>query len=161
MLVVGTLPLGLETMRKVIIAALALTPMLLHAQANSPAKTQPQAQVLQSKLVKPDAAADTVTTAPSRISTGVVAPKLVSTVGIVATTNSLWNVIPVERNVVVSLIVDKNGKPEDVKIEKSAGATLDASVIEAVSKYRFKPGTLDNEPTAVPVNLEITVQPAR
>jgi TonB family protein len=152
-------------MRKVIIAALALSPMLLHAQANSPAKTQTSttAQVLESKLAKPEAIADSdgaVATVPTqRISTGVKAPKLISTVDVVAGTNSLWNVIPVERSLVVSLVVDQHGKPEDVKIVKSAGATqLDENVLDAVSQYRFKPGTLDNQPVSVPVNLEITVQ---
>jgi hypothetical protein len=42
---------------------------------------------------------------------------------------------------------------------KSAGAAqLDKNVLDAVLQYRFKPGTLNNEPTAVPMNLEITVQ---
>src|ERR1700733_13411773 len=122
-------------MRKVIIAALALSPMLLNAQANSPAKTQTSttAQVLESKLAKPEAIAGSdgaVAAVPSpRISTGVKAPQLISTVDVVAGTNSLWNVIPAERNLVVSLVVDQNGKPEDMKIVKSAGATqLDQNV---------------------------------
>ena len=153
-------------MRKVIVAALALSPMLLHAQANSPANTQPSttAQVLESKLAKPEAIASSDGAAASvptsqRVSTGVTAPKLISTVDVVAGTNSLWNVVPAERNLVVSLVVDQTGKPQDVKIVKSAGATqLDESVLNAVSQYRFKPGTLDNAPTSVPMNLEITVQ---
>ena len=76
-------------MRKVIVATLLLTPMLLHAQANSPAQPQTSGTTLQSKLDQPkefnssDAAAHgTARTTPIRISTGVVAPKLISTVQI-------------------------------------------------------------------------------
>jgi len=55
-------------MRKVIMAAIALSPILLHAQANSPAQPQAaNAPVLQSKLVQPKefaaAAAHGITTA--------------------------------------------------------------------------------------------------
>ena len=69
-------------MRRVIVATLALTPMLLHAQANSPAKTQSSATstTLQSKLVQPEelnASAGSHGTAPVRVSTGVGAPKLI------------------------------------------------------------------------------------
>ena len=77
-------------MRKVIVAALALTPMLLHAQANSPAQTPPSpaSTTLQSKLVQPkelnasEVNSVTHTTTPVRISTGVEAPKLIHTVAI-------------------------------------------------------------------------------
>ncbi len=149
-------------MRKVIIAALALTPMLLHAQASSPAKTQSQAPVLQSKLIQPEAAAAVSDNAPSsnstRVSTGVTAPKIISTVDVVPPSASLWNLIPTDRTLVVSLVVDEHGKPSDVKIVKSAGTQLDESVLTAVEQYRFKPGTLDNAPAAIPMNLEITLQ---
>ena len=74
-------------MRKVIVATLALTPMLLHAQANSPAQTQSSpSSTLQSKLVQPkefntsEADHGAASVAPLRISTGVTAPKLVHTV---------------------------------------------------------------------------------
>ena len=42
-------------MRKVIVATLALTPMLLHAQASSPAQPQTSgtSTTLQSKLIQP------------------------------------------------------------------------------------------------------------
>jgi TonB family protein len=153
-------------MRKVIAATLALTPMLLHAQANSPAKTQPlaNAQVLVSKLAKPEgfpSSDGAIVTTPSsvRVSTGVKAPELISKVDVAVGHDSLWRLIPVQRTVVVSLVVDKAGKPTNAKILKSTGATqLDQNVLNAVNQYRFKPGMLDNEPAAMPMNLEITVQ---
>jgi TonB family protein len=159
----GTLPSGLEIMRKAILATLALSPMLLHAQANSPAQT------LQSKVVAPktfaaSAATDGVHSTPSSrpVSTGVTAPKLISTVEIPSVNDFPRSFVSSEKTVVVSMIVHEDGKPSDLKIVRSAGTALDKNVLAAVSQYRFKPGTLDKQPTAIPVNLEITlVHPAQ
>ncbi len=158
----GTLALEIYTMRKVIVAALALSPILLHAQANSPAQPQStSSSTLQSKLVRPaefsdSSAAYHSATAP-RISTGVIAPKLIYTVNIAADADWKWEVAP-DRTVVVGMTVDKSGKPTDLKILRSAGEDLDKNVLAAVSQYRFKPGTLDHQPATVPVNLEIVMR---
>jgi len=153
-------------MRKVIAATLALSPMLLHAQANKPAQTQPSAsaQVLTSMLAMPEglpSADGAVATTPSqtRVSTGVTAPQLISKVDVYVGQNSLWRLAPAERTVTVSMVVNKTGKPENVKVIKSTGVfELDKNVVDAVNQYRFRPGLLNNEATAVPVNLVITVQ---
>jgi len=65
-----------------------------------------------------------------------------------------------DRKVVVGMIVDAEGKPSDLKIIQSAGVEMDKNVLAAVSQYRFKPGTLNHEPTAVPLNLEIVMRSA-
>jgi TonB family protein len=144
-------------MRKAILATLALSPMLLHAQVNSPAKTQ---TVLESKVDAPKAIAvsakDGVPTTALRVSTGVTAPKLISTIEITSVT-APRTFVGQDQTVVVSMIVHENGKPSDLAIVRSGGAAIDKNVLAAVSQYRFKPGTLDNQPTAVPVNLEITL----
>jgi TonB family protein len=139
-------------MRKLIVAALALSPMMLHAQAHSPAPTQTSALVRPNDLRAGNAATPTV--APLRISTGVKSPKLLSTVSIV---EPVQNINTIDRLAVVSMIVDANGKPSDLKIVRSAGLLFDANVLSAVGQYRFTPGTLNNEPTAIPVTLEITL----
>ena len=59
--------------------------------------------------------------------------------------------------VVVGMIVDKTGKPSDLKIVRSADPVLDQNVLAAVSQYRFTPGTVSNEPIAIPVNLEVVI----
>jgi len=56
---------------------------------------------------------------------------------------------------IVSLIVDTNGMPQDLCVVKEAGHGLDRNAVEAVKKYRFKPGTIDGKP--VPVHLSIAV----
>ena len=102
-------------MRKVIVATLALTPMLLHAQANSPAQAQSSgtSTTLQSKLVQPkdltssDADHGTAHVATSRISTGVVAPKLISTVQIESDLMATPRGFNLERKTVVAMMVDE------------------------------------------------------
>jgi hypothetical protein len=143
------------TMRKLIVAALALSPMMLHAQANSPAPTQTSSLVRPNDLRAANAVAGaTPTSAPLRISTGVVSPKLLSTVSIV---EPIQNINTIDRLAIVSMIVGANGKPTELKIVRSAGVLLDANVLNAVGQYRFTPGTLNNEPTAIPLTLEITL----
>jgi TonB family protein len=153
-------------MRKVIVATLLLTPMLLHAQANSPAQPQTTGTTLQSKLDQPkefatsEADHGTARTTPIRISTGVVAPKLVSTVQIDSDFDGTPRGFALERKTVVEMVVDATGKPSDVKIVRSLGPVMDKNVLSAVRQYRFIPGTLDGEPTTVPVNLELTLRSA-
>jgi TonB family protein len=118
-------------MRKLIVAILSLSSCMLHAQAQTSATTK-------------------------RISTGVIAPKLIYKVDVVAdpsTARMLQN----DTTVVVGMIVDKAGKPEDLKIVRSSGTGLDASVLSAVSQYRFTPGTVSNQPVATPLNLEVVI----
>jgi TonB family protein len=158
----GTYAPGIENMRRIIVATLALSPMLLHAQANSPAKTQtPAANTLRSELVAPAlTGSDSVgTTASVRVSTGVNAPKLIHTVGVVSDSD-FAPVTKFERTAVVAMTVDPSGKPTDLKIVQSVNPVMDRNVLNAVSQYRFTPGTLDDQPTAIPVNLAVVLKAA-
>ena len=151
-------------MRKVIVATLALTPMLLHAQANSPAQTQssPASTTLQSKLVQPKElnASEAVahSTTPVRVSTGVAAPKLIHTVAIESDSDWIPRGFAFDRKTVVEMTVDATGKPSNLKILQSLGPQMDHNVLAAVSQYRFTPGTLDGAPTTIPVNLEVILR---
>jgi TonB family protein len=130
-------------MRNITVAILSLSSFMLHAQVNSPAQTQ----------VASNGTAQQV----RRISTGVVAPKLIYKVDLVADSNGTARLLTDDTKVVVGMIVDKNGKPSDLKILKSAGTGVDASVLTAVSQYRFTPGTVSNEPIDTPVDLEVLI----
>src|SRR5258705_11374602 len=98
-------------MRKALLATLALSPVLLHAQANSPAQ-------LDSKLAAPapiGATADRGTTSkPLRVSTGVSAPKLIHSVSVSSDNTWPWTVVGVAKTVVVGMVVDANGVPTDL-----------------------------------------------
>jgi TonB family protein len=130
-------------MRKVIVAILSLSSFMLHAQARTPAQTQ----------VASNGPAPQV----KRVSTGVIAPKLIYTVDVVADPTSVAGLFGNNTTVVVGMVVDTNGKPEDLKIVRSAGPGVDASVLAAVSHYRFAPGTVSNQPVAIPLNLEVVI----
>ncbi len=157
----GTFALEMNIMRRVIVATLLLSPMLLHAQAKSPA--QPQTSTLQSKLVQPATfgsgpESNTIGTATSvRVSTGVNAPKLVHTVD-VESDAAFTEAARFERTAVVSLTVDPSGKPSDLKIVQSVNPIMDKNVLAAVSQYRFTPGTLDSQPVSIPVNLSVVLR---
>jgi TonB family protein len=58
-------------------------------------------------------------------------------------------------NVIVSLIVDQNGEPQNVRVERGLGNGLDQKAVETVEQYRFKPATRNGEP--VPANLKVEV----
>jgi TonB family protein len=122
-------------------AILSLSSVMLYAQANTPAQTQTsngsEAQV-------------------RRVSTGVVAPKLISTVD-VQTDETTARFLTNDTKVVVGMVVDATGKPEDLKIIKSANPEVDARVLSAVAQYRFAPGTVSNQPIASPLNLEVVI----
>ena len=57
--------------------------------------------------------------------------------------------------VVLSCVVDDQGRPQGLKIVRSLGLGLDQKAIEAVEKWRFKPGMKDGK--AVPVMATIEV----
>ena len=57
--------------------------------------------------------------------------------------------------VLLELIVDANGVPQEIKVVKSLGLGLDQKAIEAVQKWRFKPGLKDGKPVPVSANIEV------
>jgi protein TonB len=57
--------------------------------------------------------------------------------------------------VVVAIIVDKQGNPQNPRVVRALGMGLDEKAIEAVMKYKFHPAMREGKPVAVPVNVEI------
>lgn len=56
----------------------------------------------------------------------------------------------------LSLIVDANGMPQNVRIAKSLEASLDEKALETVERWRFKPA-MKNGTTPVPVMITVEV----
>jgi protein TonB len=57
--------------------------------------------------------------------------------------------------VLVRLVVDTNGMPQSIEIVKPLGLGLDQKAIEAIQKWRFKPGLKDGKPVAVQATIEV------
>jgi protein TonB len=58
--------------------------------------------------------------------------------------------------VVLFLVVDAQGQPRDIRLQRSLGMGLDEKAMAAVSKWRFQPATLDGKPVATQINVEVT-----
>ena len=64
-----------------------------------------------------------------------------------------------ERLVLAHLIVDDQGQPRDVCIQRSVGFGLDASAADAIRQYRFSPATKDGQPVQIRISVEIDIRP--
>jgi len=62
----------------------------------------------------------------------------------------------VEGVVLISTIVDTQGMPTEIRVERSIGHGLDEKAVAAVSQYRFRPATLDGKPIAVRIRIEVS-----
>jgi TonB family protein len=60
-----------------------------------------------------------------------------------------------EAVVVLWLVVDRNGLPQDIKVARPAGMGLDEQAVEAVRTWKFEPGKKDGLPVAVQINVEV------
>jgi len=57
--------------------------------------------------------------------------------------------------VVIFVVVDEKGLPRDLKVVRALGLGLDQKAIEAVQKWRFKPGLKDGKPVPVAAQIEV------
>jgi TonB family protein len=55
----------------------------------------------------------------------------------------------------ISLIVDTEGKPRNIRVSRKLGMGLDEKAIEAVSQFRFKPAMMDGVPVPVSITIEV------
>ena len=58
-------------------------------------------------------------------------------------------------SVMLSIVVNTDGKAEDIKVVKSLGMGLDEKAIEAVQKWRFTPGKNKGIPVKVRAQIEV------
>ena len=59
-------------------------------------------------------------------------------------------------SVLLSIIVDQNGLPRDIKVVRPLGLGLDQKAIEAVMKWRFRPGMKGGRPVPVQAQVEVS-----
>jgi periplasmic protein TonB len=62
-----------------------------------------------------------------------------------------------EGTVVISLIVDAQGNPQNIRVSRSLGMGLDEKAVEAVRQYKFKPAieAKSGKPVPVPISVEV------
>lgn len=58
--------------------------------------------------------------------------------------------------VLLSLVVDANGLPRDIKVVRPLGLGLDEKAIEAVQKWRFRAGVKGGHPVATQATIEVS-----
>jgi protein TonB len=56
---------------------------------------------------------------------------------------------------VISLIVDEQGKPQNIQVERHLGMGLDQKAMEAVQQYKFKPALRHGKAVAVKAHIEV------
>jgi periplasmic protein TonB len=59
-------------------------------------------------------------------------------------------------SVLLSIVVDQNGLPRDIKVVRPLGLGLDQKAIEAVMKWRFRPGMKGGRAVAVQAQVEVS-----
>jgi TonB family protein len=58
--------------------------------------------------------------------------------------------------VVLWVIVGPDGRPRDIRVQRSLGMGLDEKAVEAVQKWKFTPAMKDGQPVAVQLNIEVS-----
>ncbi len=143
-------------MKRTMLAILAMTPLMMHAQVKSSAQPG-STPTLESSNVQPAAFAgikadhNSIPTAV-RVSTGVKAPVLLHTVD-VDREHILAGSASEDRVVRVAMTIDESGKPTNLKVVQSTDQFTDEAILAAASQYRFKPATLNG--SAVPIEMTV------
>jgi protein TonB len=60
--------------------------------------------------------------------------------------------------VLVNLIVDSQGHPQNVHVLRGVGMGLDGKAVDAVKQYRFRPAMENGKPVPVELNVEVNFQ---
>jgi len=88
-----------------------------------------------------------------RIGGGVSAPSVLSKVEAEYTEEARR--ANIQGTVVLSLVVDDQGRPQNLKVLRSLRTDLDQKAIQAVEKWRFNPGIKDGKPVPVMATIEV------
>ena len=99
----------------------------------------------------------TATTQPVRVSTGVIAPTLLNSIALQLPEGLPKDAIPVDAQVGVTLTVDEKGEPQDIHVTKGINPFWDARIMDTVRQFHYRPGTIDQKPIPVDMNLTITI----
>jgi len=96
--------------------------------------------------------------APRRVGGAVLPPTLIKSVEPKYPHNDLSRPANGQTVVVVALVVDRKGHPTNIHIDRSGGDAFDKNAMEAVSRYLFKPATLNGQPVSVTIDIVVRFQ---
>jgi periplasmic protein TonB len=60
--------------------------------------------------------------------------------------------------VLLSIVVDANGNVRNIRLRQGLGLGLDEKAMDAVSRWRFRPGVFDGKPVATEATVEVHFQ---
>jgi TonB family protein len=99
----------------------------------------------------------TASTPKVRVSTGVINPELLKSYDV--TVPDGYATVPGDGQVGLSFTIDEKGRPENVQVTKSLSPLWDSRVVDAVRQFRYRPGTVSNEPIPIDMNLTVNIVP--
>ncbi len=100
---------------------------------------------------------DAAATPTARVSTGVTAPSLLNAADLAVPAGLPTEAIPADAQIGLTLVVDANGQPQNIHVVKGINPFWDARVIDTVSKFHYRPGTIDAKPIPVDMNLTVNI----
>ncbi len=86
---------------------------------------------------------------------GVTPPRIIKSPGPKYPKSGRFYEEQVEGTVVLWLIVNSQGSPEQIKVQRPLGHGLDQSAVDAVSRWKFVPAMKDGAPVSVIINVEV------
>ncbi len=97
-------------------------------------------------------------TAPRRIGNGVSAPQVIYQVEPEFSDEAKQDKTFTGGHVLVHLLVDQQGNPQNVRVLRGIGHGLDQQAILAIRQYKFKPALENGNPVLVSLNIEVNFQ---
>ena len=135
-----------------VVASLAVAPLLLAFGCKPHSSPAQQAHA---PTPVPSVPTPTATPIPWPLPAGVTEPVLVSRVQPIypgTTRRHPWGVV------LLDVVVTKEGVVADISVTKSAEASLDKAVIDAVRQWRYRPALKEGQPVAVHVPVSASFQ---
>ena len=117
----------------------------------------PSAQQFQTPTPAPSVPTPTATPIAWPLPAGVTEPVPISRVHPIypgTTRRHPWGVV------LLDIVVTKEGAVADIRVTKSAEASLDKAVIEAVRQWRYRPALKDGQPVAAHVPVTVSFRPS-
>jgi periplasmic protein TonB len=59
-------------------------------------------------------------------------------------------------SILLQIVVDEHGQPRDIVVTQGLGLGLDERAVEAVKKWKFKPGTQNGKPVPMTAIVQVT-----